>query len=141
MKEREDAEKLKSQQVIIERDETIRKLRGEAESKAFDDEQTEKARRAALEAAQAVELANHQREALEQAEAFEQLKQQLTHQRRVADFKLEMQESNQRLELKRTEEELRNMLSEPRLLRALNRGSPSSCAAAAETGESPYLRW
>ena len=86
VKEREDAEKLKSQQVIIERDETIRKLKGEAESKAFDDEQNEKARRAALEAEQAVELATHQREALEQAEAFEQLKQQLTHQRRAADF-------------------------------------------------------
>ena len=37
----------------------------------------------------------HQREALEQAEAFEQLKQQLTHQRRAAEFEREMEESNQ----------------------------------------------
>ena len=124
VKEREDAEKLKSQQVIIERDETIRKLKGEAESKAFDDEQNEKARRAALEAEQAVELATHQREALEQAEAFEQLKQQLTLQRRAADFEREMEESNQRLELRRTEEELHNMLSEPRLRAQLIQALP-----------------
>ena len=115
VKEREDAEKLKAQQVIIERDETIRKLKGDAEAKAYDDEQSEKARRAALEAEQATELANHQRQTLEQSEAFEQLKQTLTHQRREVEFEREMAESNRRLELRRAEEELLNLLSEPRL--------------------------
>ena len=115
VKEREDAEKLKAQQVIIERDETIRKIKGEAEAKAYDDEQAEKARRAALEAEQAVELANHQRQTLEESEAFEQLKQTLTLKRRQIAFNQEITESERRLELRRTEEELRNMLSEPRL--------------------------
>ena len=124
VKEREDAEKLKAQQVIIERDETIRKLKGDSEAKAFDDEQSEKARRAALEAEQAKELASHQREALEQAEAFKQLKQSLTHQRRQVEFDREMMESNQRLDLRRAEEELRNMLSEPRLRALLIEAMP-----------------
>ena len=124
VKEREDQEKLKAEQVVIERKEKIEQLKGETEARAFDSAQAEKTRRAALEAEKAEELREHRLQALEQEEAIELRRQELEHIRRQSTFELEMEEDKRRLEIESAQKAIENTVSDARLHEVLIRELP-----------------
>ena len=124
VKEREDQEKLKAEQVIIERKEQIERLKGETEARAFDSAQAEKTRRAALEAGNAEELRQHRLQALEQDEAIRLRKQELEHIRRRAEFELDIIEGQQQVKLDEARNAVVNSISSQRLHEVLIKELP-----------------
>ena len=124
VKEREDQEKLKAEQVVIERKEKIEQLKGETEARAFDSAQAEKTRRAALEAEKAEELREHRLQALEQEEAIQLRRQQLQHLRRQSEFELDILEEERRLEIEQARKAIVNMVSDQRLHEVLIKELP-----------------
>lgn len=107
VRERETAEEEKSARLDLQKDAEIARLQAETESKRFDREQTEKARRAKLEAEMLAEVIEHERKAMEKKGELDQLRvrlaneiaaQHLEAERKAAEVKIGLQSARRKVE-------------------------------------------
>jgi hypothetical protein len=123
VREKELAEALKAQEQSLARDESILRLKTEAEARRFDADQSEVARRARLEAEQATALLEHRRQTRLNENELKRLDAEQTLALRAQGFEADMGEERARLAVYRdklqVEQEWGDTLLQSRLIEQL----------------------
>lgn len=132
---REDGATRKQAELVIEREASVARLRGEAEAAAFDRRVQEDARRAAVEAETAILRATQQRTVIEQEAGIERLKAQLELDLGRLRFDAKAACDEREIELSAKRQEVDNAISTEQLQARLLRSLPQLAQAMPKPAE------